>query len=147
MADFKLILIHSYLLHVLTCCVSVGPPHLPPSYMPPPPQGPSLGALGQAPMQTPIGQSPIGQSPIGQTPIGQTPIGQAPQIPPSSSGSDEEARASPPNFTCPPRPNQGTDGKTILLKANHFQVAIPKGFIHHYDISITPDKCPRRVNR
>jgi eukaryotic translation initiation factor 2C len=24
---------------------------------------------------------------------------------------------------------------------------MPKGFIHHYDISIQPDKCPRRVNR
>ncbi|XP_069105554.1 LOW QUALITY PROTEIN: protein argonaute-2-like [Argopecten irradians] len=51
------------------------------------------------------------------------------------------------DFVCPPRPNHGTDGKPILLKANHFQVRIPKGFIHHYDISITPDKCPRRVNR
>ncbi|XP_021356156.1 protein argonaute-2-like isoform X9 [Mizuhopecten yessoensis] len=51
------------------------------------------------------------------------------------------------DFVCPARPNHGTDGKPILLKANHFQVRIPKGFIHHYDISITPDKCPRRVNR
>ncbi|KAL4218512.1 argonaute 1 [Mactra antiquata] len=51
------------------------------------------------------------------------------------------------DFICPPRPNTGTDGRPILLRANHFQVRIPKGFIHHYDISITPDKCPRRVNR
>ncbi|XP_025092974.1 protein argonaute-2-like isoform X1 [Pomacea canaliculata] len=51
------------------------------------------------------------------------------------------------DFTCPPRPNHGTEGRTILLRANHFQVRIPKGYIHHYDVSITPDKCPRRVNR
>ncbi|XP_055995374.1 protein argonaute-2-like isoform X7 [Ostrea edulis] len=53
----------------------------------------------------------------------------------------------PADFVCPPRPNQGTEGKPILLRANHFQVRIPKGVIHHYDISIVPDKCPRRVNR
>ncbi|XP_070208150.1 protein argonaute-2-like isoform X2 [Littorina saxatilis] len=51
------------------------------------------------------------------------------------------------DFNCPPRPNHGTEGRTILLRANHFQVRIPKGYIHHYDVSITPDKCPRRVNR
>ena len=27
------------------------------------------------------------------------------------------------------------------------QVKIPRSVIHHYDISILPDKCPRRVNR
>ncbi|KAK6167315.1 hypothetical protein SNE40_021377 [Patella caerulea] len=51
------------------------------------------------------------------------------------------------DFVCPPRPNHGAEGRPILLRANHFQVRIPKGFIHHYDVSITPDKCPRRVNR
>ena len=34
-----------------------------------------------------------------------------------------------------------------MLRANHFRVNIPKGLIHHYDINILPDKCPRRVNR
>ena len=24
---------------------------------------------------------------------------------------------------------------------------MPKGFVHHYDVAIQPDKCPRRVNR
>lgn len=24
---------------------------------------------------------------------------------------------------------------------------MPRGFIHHYDVSIQPDKCPRKVNR
>lgn len=51
------------------------------------------------------------------------------------------------DFVSPARPNHGTDGKPILLRANHFQVRIPKGVIHHYDVAITPDKCPRRVNR
>ncbi|XP_033727109.1 protein argonaute-2-like isoform X3 [Pecten maximus] len=72
-----------------------------------------------------------------------------PPIPPVT-GTPPDGSAPVPrlaDFVCPPRPNHGTDGKPILLKANHFQVRIPKGFIHHYDISITPDKCPRRVNR
>ena len=51
------------------------------------------------------------------------------------------------DFTSPSRPNHGTEGRIIQLRANHFQVRIPKGYIHHYDVSITPDKCPRRVNR
>ena len=50
-------------------------------------------------------------------------------------------------FQAPRRPNQGQEGRPILLRANHFQVRIPKGYIHHYDVSIVPDKCPRRVNR
>lgn len=29
----------------------------------------------------------------------------------------------------------------------HVQVAIPSCILHHYDISIIPEKCPRRVNR
>jgi eukaryotic translation initiation factor 2C len=41
----------------------------------------------------------------------------------------------------------GVEGRTIQLRANHFQVRMPQGFIHHYDIAIQPDKCPRRVNR
>ncbi|KAE8750333.1 Argonaute 1 [Frankliniella occidentalis] len=52
-----------------------------------------------------------------------------------------------PMFNCPRRPNLGRDGRTILLRANHFQVTMPRGFVHHYDINIQPDKCPRKVNR
>ncbi|XP_078481805.1 protein argonaute-2 isoform X1 [Ciona intestinalis] len=51
------------------------------------------------------------------------------------------------DFQAPPRPNQGQVGKPIWLKANYFKVSIPNGDIHHYDIDIKPDKCPRRVNR
>ena len=50
-------------------------------------------------------------------------------------------------FLCPRRPNLGHEGRPIVLKANHFQISMPRGFIHHYDVSIQPDKCPRKVNR
>ncbi|UYV68162.1 AGO1 [Cordylochernes scorpioides] len=52
----------------------------------------------------------------------------------------------PPHFTCPRRPDIGTEGRHILLRANHFQINVPPGYLHHYDVSITPDKCPRKVN-
>ena len=38
-------------------------------------------------------------------------------------------------------------GRQIALRANFFKVRLPQGVIHHYDLSILPDKCPRRVNR
>jgi eukaryotic translation initiation factor 2C len=50
-------------------------------------------------------------------------------------------------FTPPPRPSVGTEGKTIKLRANHFTIQIPKGFIYHYTVTIQPDKCPKRINR
>jgi len=52
-----------------------------------------------------------------------------------------------PMFVCPRRPNLGREGRPIMLRANHFQISMPRGYIHHYDISIQPDKCPRKVNR
>ena len=51
------------------------------------------------------------------------------------------------DFAPPKRPNFGTVGRPIALRTNFFQVRLPKGDIHHYDLSISPDKCPRRVNR
>lgn len=50
-------------------------------------------------------------------------------------------------FTCPRRPNIGREGRPIGLRANHFQITMPRGYVHHYDINIQPDKCPRKVNR
>ena len=50
-------------------------------------------------------------------------------------------------FMPPPRPSIGTEGKSIKLRANHFTIQIPKGFIYHYAVSIQPDKCPKRINR
>ncbi|XP_023230699.1 protein argonaute-1-like [Centruroides sculpturatus] len=52
-----------------------------------------------------------------------------------------------PVFICPRRPNIGTEGRVIILRANHFQISMPRGYLHHYDVTITPDKCPRKVNR
>ena len=47
----------------------------------------------------------------------------------------------------PQRPSEGTQGELIQLRANHFQIRIPKIIINHYEVQIQPDKCPRRVNR
>ncbi|XP_063406956.1 protein argonaute-2-like isoform X1 [Mytilus trossulus] len=86
----------------------------------------------------------------GQTSIPFTPFPiQQPEVPPHQLHELPPPQPAVPraDFISPARPNHGTDGKPILLRANHFQVRIPKGVIHHYDIAITPDKCPRRVNR
>lgn len=50
-------------------------------------------------------------------------------------------------FQCPRRPNHGIEGRSIVLRANHFAVRIPGGNIQHYSVDVQPDKCPRRVNR
>lgn len=50
-------------------------------------------------------------------------------------------------FLAPRRPNHGVEGRPVVLRANHFQVRIPGGVIQHYEITISPEKCPRRVNR
>lgn len=50
-------------------------------------------------------------------------------------------------FQCPRRPNHGVEGRSIVLRANHFAVRIPGGTIQHYAVEVQPDKCPRRVNR
>lgn len=52
-----------------------------------------------------------------------------------------------PIFDSPRRPNIGMEGRPIVLRANHFQISMPRGFLHHYEITITPDKCPRKINR
>ncbi|KAF7632951.1 hypothetical protein Mgra_00007654 [Meloidogyne graminicola] len=50
-------------------------------------------------------------------------------------------------FQCPQRPNHGTEGRPILLRANHFKVTNSGGYVHFYAVEIQPDKCPRKVNR
>lgn len=52
-----------------------------------------------------------------------------------------------PVLTCPRRPNLGHEGRPIMLRANHFQISMPRGFVHHYDVNIQPDKCPRKVSK
>ncbi|PAA62469.1 hypothetical protein BOX15_Mlig003634g2 [Macrostomum lignano] len=66
-----------------------------------------------------------------------------------SGGNGSSGEPSPPAiiFQPPMRPDRGQEGRHIGLRANHFEIRLPKGFLHHYDVSIVPDKCPRRVNR
>uniref|UniRef100_A0A673MCJ6 Protein argonaute-3-like n=1 Tax=Sinocyclocheilus rhinocerous TaxID=307959 RepID=A0A673MCJ6_9TELE len=59
----------------------------------------------------------------------------------------ELAVGAAPLFSVPRRPGYGTMGKPIKLLANCFQVDIPKMDVYLYDVDITPEKCPRRVNR
>ncbi|EGT49576.1 hypothetical protein CAEBREN_20222 [Caenorhabditis brenneri] len=59
----------------------------------------------------------------------------------------ESPRSDLAQFRPPRRPNHGVEGRSIVLRANHFAVRIPDGILHHYKIDIQPDKCPRRVNR
>ena len=47
----------------------------------------------------------------------------------------------------PERPDVGQEGRRIQLQANHFALQIPDGFIYHYDVDISPSKCPRSINR
>lgn len=65
----------------------------------------------------------------------------------SGVGSSAPAQQHLVQFEPPPRPGRGSEGRCISLRANHFEIRVPKGFLHHYDVSITPEKCPRRVNR
>jgi eukaryotic translation initiation factor 2C len=65
----------------------------------------------------------------------------------SSAAAAAAAAALALQFIPPPRPSVGTEGKIIKLRANHFTIQIPKGFIYHYVVAIQPDKCPKRINR
>ncbi|XP_034253779.1 protein argonaute-2 isoform X2 [Thrips palmi] len=91
-----------------------------------PPGGPPVAPAGA------VGPPAAGAPPGGLVPANQPNPPQPPELP---------------MFNCPRRPNLGRDGRTIVLRANHFQVTMPRGYVHHYDINIQPDKCPRKVNR
>ncbi|XP_055345664.1 protein argonaute-2-like isoform X2 [Paramacrobiotus metropolitanus] len=106
---------------------------MPPAVSLPPIQNLSLGVSPTTP-QTPTTMSLMSQTSMTSSqPAPQMPVSVIPSV--------------PMEFACPRRPNVGQEGRLILLRANHFQLHVPRGFIHHYDISIQPDKCPRRVNR
>ncbi|NP_001095931.1 protein argonaute-2 [Bombyx mandarina] len=101
------------------------------------------GAVG-APAGTP-GAAPVAPS---AAPVGAP----APGVAGGAAGLPlvSPAAAAPPDLpvlTCPRRPNLGHEGRPIMLRANHFQISMPRGFVHHYDVNIQPDKCPRKVNR
>ena len=89
-----------------------GPPQLPPGGNPY-----SGGGGGEG---GPPGAGPPGEGPPGGPPVGPGGPGAALQ----------------PQFECPARPNFGTVGKRIDLRANHFQIKMPKDYIHHYDVTI-----------
>ena len=48
--------------------------------------------------------------------------GGAGSLTPGSSGSPTLPSLDQPHFTCPRRPNLGREGRSISLRANHFQV-------------------------
>ncbi|VDK38029.1 unnamed protein product [Taenia asiatica] len=50
-------------------------------------------------------------------------------------------------FEPPARNSHGTEGRAINLKANHFEITLASEDLEHYDVAISPEKCPRRVNR
>uniref|UniRef100_A0A183T6C1 Protein argonaute-1 n=1 Tax=Schistocephalus solidus TaxID=70667 RepID=A0A183T6C1_SCHSO len=98
--------------------------------------GPSLGSGGSAGSSGTTGGGSSGGAPCGSG---------------GSTGGNGLGQHQPIQHTVqfepPPRPGRGTEGRPIALRANHFEIRMPKGFLHHYDVAISPDKCPRRVNR
>ncbi|RCN47663.1 piwi domain protein [Ancylostoma caninum] len=90
--------------------------------------------------------APIGVPP-GQTDTSQGGAGSQQQAALPSGGSGLPALSGGVQFQCPRRPNHGLEGRSILLRANHFAVRMPGGTIQHYHVDVSPDKCPRRVNR
>ncbi len=125
--------------------------------------GPVLGATASNPLS---GLSGGGDSPPsgGSSVLGATSLGTSIEPPPTTGGNGNGASSilppggiglglnppTPPDqplFMCPRRPNIGREGRAIPLRANHFQITMPRGYIHHYHVSISPDKCPRKVNR
>jgi eukaryotic translation initiation factor 2C len=87
-------------------------------------------------------------APIGSGGPGGLPMGPGGPMGPGDDGSGgPPGPPVAPQFQCPRRPNIGMEGRSIVLKANHFKVGMPPTNIHHYQIEIQPDKCPRKVNR
>ncbi|XP_035828092.1 protein argonaute-2 isoform X7 [Aplysia californica] len=99
--------------------------------------GAHLGNVPPPPVTTPITPSLTQTEQPPPLPFAQGQVPQESLVPPVQQA----------DFVSPPRPNTGTEGRSISLRANHFQVRVPKGIIHHYEVNISPDKCPRRVNR
>ncbi|XP_064488840.1 protein argonaute-2-like isoform X1 [Ornithodoros turicata] len=124
----------------------VGPPGVGPPGMGPP-QAPEMVALVPTPPRLSVGGPPMGVPPpggvLGAPPPPAGTLGAGALAGPAAGPSGELL----PQFVCPRRPNVGTEGRPIMLRANHFQISMPRGYLHHYDVTITPDKCPRKVNR
>lgn len=141
---------------------AVGPPDGGLVGAPPPPPVGGLGPVGTAPGRDgnsgaipPVavgGGSSVAAAVGGMAPIGTGVSNAVATISPGNglspgSGSGGGGPPDGPFFVCPRRPNIGREGKAIALRANHFQISMPRGFIQHYTVNIQPDKCPRKVNR
>ncbi|KAL7672844.1 hypothetical protein ACOME3_007724 [Neoechinorhynchus agilis] len=70
-----------------------------------------------------------------------------PAITADTSKSLEVYAESPEDYSAPYRPDLGTEGRVIRLRANHFQIDVPRIVIEHYSVHIVPEKCPKRINR
>ena len=114
----------------------------------------TLGGIGNS-IGAPGDRSPPGGA-MGLTTLGGNGNGGfggtlSPIVPGGAPGGPVPLAPSPPTdtptFVCPRRPNLGREGRPIMLRANHFQITMPRGYIHHYHVNIQPDKCPRKVNR
>lgn len=93
------------------------------------------GAVGGGPPGAPGGPVP-GNGGLGLGAPGGPPGGALTPITGLAAPGSPEA----PLFVCPRRPNIGRDGRPITLRANHFQISMPRGYIHHYAVNIQPDK-------
>ena len=106
--------------------------------------GPPGGAVGGAAVGAPGGPVPgnggLGAPGAGPPPVGAGALGAPGAMPGLGAPGSPEA---PPLFNCPRRPNIGRDGRPITLRANHFQISMPRGYIHHYAVNIQPDKVRR----
>ncbi|XP_024158332.1 protein argonaute 5 [Rosa chinensis] len=47
----------------------------------------------------------------------------------------------------PQRPNFGTVGKKIQVRANHFLVQVADRDVHHYNVTITPEVASKKIHR
>ncbi|XP_018016166.1 protein argonaute-2 [Hyalella azteca] len=118
------------------------------------PGGPARALAPSLPPTTPLATQPQGPAITTIVPPHQPPgatqaalaVGDQAQ---SNVGAAAAALLPPdlPTFVAPRRPNLGREGRLITLRANHFQISMPRGYVQHYDVSIQPDKCPRKVNR
>ncbi|KAH8021962.1 hypothetical protein HPB51_019606 [Rhipicephalus microplus] len=112
---------------------------------PGPPGGGGGGGPGGAPRApppvTPVGAvTTLGGGPVPLGPPAPAPAPAAAATSGALGPAEMVVAAALPQFSCPRRPNVGTEGRPILLRANHFQISMPRGFLHHYDVTITPDK-------
>ncbi|KAL6506440.1 argonaute 5 [Orobanche gracilis] len=79
-----------------------------------------------------------------QRPVIQTPV---PQPEASSAMEVKNAPVSSKAMRPPARPGFGTFGRKIIVKANHFVVAVADRDLNHYDVSISPEVSSKKVCR